>query len=70
MKGKITTVKDSCLRAAASRRGYLIVKRRDKMNAVGVGNGYMILNQFTGDILAGKRFELSPEEVRDFLNEH
>jgi len=64
----ITTTKDSCLRAAAERRGYVIVKRRDKMNTPGIGRGYMVLDQFTGTILAGQKYDLSAEDVRDFLN--
>ena len=32
--------------------------------------GYMILDSYSGSIVAGHRYELSPEDVRDFLNEH
>lgn len=70
MRNRLTTVNDASLRSAAARRGCVLVKRRDKMNTAGIGTGYMILDQFTGDILAGQKFEMSPEDVRDFLNQH
>lgn len=46
------------------------MKRRDKKYAPGLGDGYMILDSYSGSIVAGHRYELSPEDVRDFLNEH
>lgn len=66
----ITTTKDVNLRLAAQRRGYLLMKRRDRKYAPGLGKGYMILDAYSGSIVAGHRYELSPEDVRDFLNEH
>ena len=66
----ITTTKDVNLRLAAQRRGFLITKRRDKKYAPGLGNGYMILDAYTGAIVAGKKYDMTPEDVRDFLNEH
>gem|GEM_PF-7060741 len=30
----------------------------------------MILDAYSGAIVAGHRYELEPEDVRDFLNEH
>jgi hypothetical protein len=66
----ITTTNDVNLRLAAQRRGYLIVRRKDKKYAPGLGGGYMILDSFSGAIVAGERYNLKPEEVRDFLNEH
>lgn len=66
----ITTTKDVNLRLAAQRRGFLLIKRRDKKYAPGLGGGYMILDSYSGNIVAGQRYELSPEDVRDFLNEH
>lgn len=32
-------------------------------------DGYMIRNAFCGAIVAGERYQLSAEDVRDFLNE-
>ncbi len=46
------------------------MKRRDQKYAPGLGRGYMILDSYSGNIVAGHRYELSPEDVRDFLNEH
>lgn len=46
------------------------MKRRDKKFAPGLGGGYMILDSYSGNIVAGHKYELSPEDVRDFLNEH
>lgn len=66
----ITTTKDVNLRLAAQRRGFLLMKRRDKKYAPGLGGGYMILDSYSGSIVARHRYELSPEDVRDFLNEH
>ena len=66
----ITTIKDQNLRLAAQRRGFLLMKRRYKKYAPGLGDGYMILDTYSGAIVAGQRYEMTPEDVRDFLNEH
>ena len=66
----ITTIKDQNLRLAAQRRGFLLMKRREKKYAPGLGDGYMILDTYSGAIVAGQRYEMTPEDVRDFLNEH
>ncbi len=66
----ITTTLDVNLRLAAQRRGFLLMKRRDKKYAPGLGSGYMVLDAYTGSIVAGEKYDMSPEEVRDFLNEH
>ena len=66
----ITTTIDVNLRLAAQRRGFLLMKRRDKKYAPGLGGGYMILDSYSGNIVAGHRYDMSPEAVRDFLNEH
>lgn len=66
----ITTTNSVNLRLAAQRRGFLLVKRRDKKYAPGLGNGYMILDAYSGAIVAGQKYELTSEAVRDFLNEH
>lgn len=68
MKLLITTTKDQNLRLAAQRRGFLLMKRRDKKYAPGLGDGYMILDAFSGAIVAGHRYDMTPEDVRDFLN--
>lgn len=46
------------------------MKRRDKRYAPGLGSGYMVLDAYTGSIVAGHKYDMSPEAVRDFLNEH
>ena len=69
MKLLITTTKDQSLRLAAQRRGFLLMKRRDKKYAPGLGDGYMILDAYSGAIVAGHRYDMTPEDVRDFLNE-
>lgn len=66
----ITTTKDVNLRLAAQRRGFLLMKRRDKKYAPGLGGGYMILDAYSGAIVAGQKYDMAPEDVRDFLNEH
>lgn len=66
----ITTIKGGNLRLAAQRRGLLLIKRRDKKYAPGLGDGYMILDAYSGAIVAGHKYELTPEDVRDFLNQH
>lgn len=70
MRILIITTKDVNLRLAAQRRGFLLMKRRDKKYAQGLGEGYRILNSYSGDIVAGHKYELTPEDVRDFLNQH
>lgn len=70
MRLLITTTKDVNLRLAAQRRGFIITKRRDKKYAPGLGDGYMILDAYSGAIVAGHRYDMTPEAVRDFLNEH
>lgn len=70
VKLMITTTKDVNLRLAAQRRGFLLMKRRDKKYAPGLGDGYMILDSYSGTIVAGHRYDMTPEDVRDFLNEH
>lgn len=70
MKLLITTTKDQNLRLAAQRRGFLLMKRRDKKYAPGLGDGYMILDAYSGAIVAGHRYDMTPEDVRDFLNKH
>ena len=66
----ITTTNDVNLRLAAQRRGFLLMKRRDKKYAPGLGSGYMILDAYSGAIVAGHTYDMTPEAVRDFLNEH
>ena len=66
----ITTTIDSNLRLAAQRKGLLLIKKRDKKYAPGVESGYMILKAGTKVIVAGHKYKLSNEKVRDFLNKY
>lgn len=65
----IKTTKDSNLRTASRRRGFLLQKRRHSF-CPELGDGYMIRDAFSGLPVAGERYELTAEDVRDFLNEH
>lgn len=67
-RNKITTNIEKNLRLAAYRRGYLMIKRRIQMNCPGVGKGYMLIDQYTGEIVAGKKFDLTMDGVKDYLN--
>lgn len=64
----IKTTKDQNLRLAARRRGVILEKRRGSY-CPELFDGYMIRNAFCGAIVAGERYQLSAEDVRDFLNE-
>lgn len=64
----ITTINDSNLRMAAKRRNLLLEKRRGGY-CQELFDGYMIRDSFSGAIVAGERYQLSAEDVRDFLNE-
>lgn len=64
----ITTTNDANLRMAARRRGFILEKRRGGY-CQELFDGYMIRDAFCGAIVAGERYQLSAEDVRDFLNE-
>lgn len=65
----IKTTNDATLREAARRRGFFLQKRRQSY-CPELGDGYMIRSAFNGMPVAGERYELKAEDVRDFLNEH
>lgn len=62
----INSTKDSVLRKAAERRGYILKKSREL--SVDNRGGYMIVDN-SNVIIAGEKFDLTPEEVRDWLNQ-
>lgn len=64
----ITTTNDANLRMAARRRNLLLEKRRGGCRPA-VSNGYMIRDAFNDSIIAGEKYQLSAEDVRNFLNE-
>ena len=62
----LTSTNEFVLRKAAKRRGYYIKKsRKTSMDNRG---GYMLIDA-NNVIIAGEKFDLTPEEVRDWLNE-
>ncbi len=67
----ITTLHDRNLRNACNRRGLILRKARPtKYPCPELENGYQILSGYNGHILAGNNFELTLEDVRDWLNEY
>lgn len=61
----ITSTNDSVLRKAAKRQGLLLKKaRKDSLENRG---GYMLVDM-NNTIIAGQNFDLTPKEVRDWLN--
>ena len=65
----IKTTKDANLRNAARRRGFILQKRRPFYCAE-LQDGYMIRSASSGAVIKGEYYELTPEEVREFLNEY
>lgn len=57
---------DTNLRLAAKNRGFILQKRRGFCG--GLGDGYMIRNAATGETIAGVKYDLTGEDVREFLN--
>lgn len=67
----IKTTKDTNLRNAAHRRGFILQKRRPcACYCTELSDGYMIRSAVDGSVVAGYYYELSPEDVREFLNQH
>lgn len=62
----ITSVKDTQLRKAAKRRGILLKKSRE--GVIDNRGGYMLVDA-KNIIIAGERFDLTPEDVRKWLNQ-
>ena len=61
----ITSTNDSVLRKAAKRHGLLLKKSRN--DSLESRSGYMLIDM-NNTIIAGQNFDLTPEEVRDWLN--
>lgn len=64
----IRVASDTNLRLAARRRGFFLQKRRGSY-CPELGDGYMIRDAYSGAPVAGHRYELEAEDVREFLNE-
>jgi hypothetical protein len=62
----ITSVKDTQLRKAAKSRGILLKKSRK--GVIDNRGGYMLVDA-NNIIIAGERFDLTPEDVRKWLNQ-
>ena len=62
----ITSVKDTQLRKAAKSRGILLKKSRK--GVIDNRGGYMLVDA-NNIIIAGARFDLTPEDVRKWLNQ-
>lgn len=60
----MTEIKDSTLRSMANRKGYSLKKSRS--NSLDNRGGYMIVDE-NNCIVAGEHFEMSPEDVQNFL---
>ena len=65
----IATTKDSNLRTAARRRGYILQKRR-RTYCPSLNYGYSIREIRTGQTVAGENYDLTAIQVRDYLNTH
>ncbi len=67
----ITTKYDRNLRAACQRRGLILRKvRAPKYYCPDINDGYQIISAYNGCIVAGTNFELTLDNVRDWLNEY
>lgn len=65
----ITSINPRCLRSACERRGLILVKARTRLHpCLDLKDGYQILSGRDGSIIEGHRFELTEENVRDYLN--
>lgn len=61
----MTEIKDSTLRSMVNRKGYTLKKSRS--HSIDNRGGYMIVDE-NNYIVAGEHFEMSPEDVQNFLN--
>ena len=66
----INSTNDSTLRAAARCRGFLLEKRRGSKYCQELFDGYMIRDAFLGSVVAGERYQLTAQDVKDFLNRY
>ena len=62
----INSISDSALRKAAMRKGFRICKSRSK--SPDNRGGYRVID-CNNVIVAGEKYDLTPEMVRDFFNE-
>ena len=65
----IKSTHDSTLRTAARCRGFLLEKQRGN-RCPELHNEYLIRDAFSGLVVAGERYQLTAQDVRDFLNQY
>jgi hypothetical protein len=64
----MTTTNENQLRRKLNKRGYSLHLSRKPLGADNLG-GYMIASIKDNIVAAGSRFELTPEDVQNFINE-
>jgi hypothetical protein len=57
------SVSDGKARRAAKERGFLAIKRRWRRGTVDNFGGFMLIEPRSNCVVAGARFDLSPEDV-------
>lgn len=62
----LKSISDSELRSAAERRGYLL--KKSQKNSFNNYGGYMIVD-INNCVVAGEKFSLMPEDVKEFLSQ-
>lgn len=72
MKGgeKMSTVEENRLRRQAKRLGLAIVKSRGKKWSINNQLGYMIIDPSVNGVVAGANYDLSFEDVEEWLNDY
>jgi hypothetical protein len=61
--------RESRARRLANRQGYFIKKSRVRNWNINNQQGYMIVDAYINGVVAGSQFDLSLDEVENFLNE-
>lgn len=65
----LTSTNDANMRLSALRRGYVLSKARPHPNRHSdIPCGYRISEASSGNTILGFNFELTPQDVLDFLN--
>lgn len=66
----MSTVEENRVRRQAKRLGMMISKSRGKKWNVDNQMGYMIVDGYTNGIVAGSKYELSLDEVEEWLTDY
>jgi hypothetical protein len=64
-----TPAQESRARRAALRAGFVARKSRWRRATVDNRAGFMLINPFNNSIVAGERFDLSADDVLEFLSQ-